>query len=116
MAFHAQYPVKKHITYATVIAWFGDPDFRFTRDAGTKSWLGAGKDAAYYYLGMVQDGMAHVYYYAAIVLRNDDQDVDATANLHTSPLLIGFRDAKVSAVAKEAIKKYPAVPNPGIAD
>ena len=61
MAFHAQYPVKKHITYATVIAWFGDPDFRFTTDVGTKSWLGAGKDAAYYYLGM-----AHEYYYAAI--------------------------------------------------
>jgi hypothetical protein len=41
---------------------------------------------------------------------------DATANLHTSPLLIGFRDAKVSAVAKEEIKKYLATPNPGTAD
>lgn len=73
-----EYPVKKHFTYATLISWFGDPDFRYTADAGTKNWLGAGKDAAYYYLGLVQDGMAHDYYYAAIVLRDGEPESAAT--------------------------------------
>ena len=111
-------PLIKHTTYETVISRFGEPISDSQRTIRNRILFDRLKQQLENEMYLKPDKQDRRYVYnvdtagGAMTIRMSG----VTANLHTSPLLIGFRGAKVSAAAEEAIKAYLAKPNPGTAD